>query len=306
LTWQGKNILVTGSSGFIGTHLVNRLILEGSYVIGIDVKPPRNFEIKKTNFKAINFDVSKGIPKISEKLDAIFHLAATAAPNYCISHPNEAFSVNVNGLYNILEFARKNRIPKFIFPSSAQLYGRNPKYLPINEDHPLDSIQNVYTITKKLGEDLCKIFNKNNDMSITILRLFNVFGPLQDLDYFIPTIIKQALENQKIELWSEKPTRDWNYVQNVVDAFLMVGDSLIDGIYNVGSGKETKTSEVAKLVASKYNAQLKFLNKEVSGSLRLQCDFSKINKIFGWSPKIDLKDGVKITLEWYENFFRKK
>ncbi len=143
-------------------------------------------------------------------------------------------------------------------------------------------------------------------MSITILRLFNVFGPFQSKNYFIPTVIDQALRENKVELWSEKPTRDWNYVENTVDALLSAGDSRINEIFNVGSGKEIKVGELGNLISKKLNSKLKFLNKEVGGSLRLQCDYNKIKNLLNWEPKIDFEKGLEQTICWYENEFKKK
>ncbi len=305
MTWKGKKVLVTGASGFIGTHLVRALVAQEAKVIGMDIVKPRD-PIKNSNVENMIVDIVKGIPKIQQKIDVIFHLAAAADPNYCENNSNEAFQVNVNGLFNILTFAKNNNISKIVFPSSAQLYGRNPEYFPIDEKHPIESTQNVYTITKKIGEDLCNYFINDDNMSITILRLFNVFGPFQSKNYFIPTVIDQALRENKVELWSEKPTRDWNYVENTVDALLSAGDSRINEIFNVGSGKEIKVGELGNLISKKLNSKLKFLNKEVGGSLRLQCDYNKIKNLLNWEPKIDFEKGLEQTICWYENEFKKK
>jgi nucleoside-diphosphate-sugar epimerase len=293
---------VTGSSGFIASHLISTLLDKKANVIGIDIKSPKKYQYSKKSFKYIRGNICEKLPTIKD-IDVIFHLAATASPNYCQEHPDEAFKVNVQGVFNMLEYAKQHKIPKFIFTSSAQLYGTNPKYLPIDETHPIVPTQNVYTVTKKLGEDLCNVYSSKK-LSVTILRLFNVFGPEQDFDYFIPTIIKQSIEKKYVELWSEKPTRDWNYVQNTVDALLAAGLSKKSDLFNVGSGIEIKTGKVARFIASKFNAKVKFQNIKVSGSLRLQCNSNKIKRILKWEPKISFDEGLLKTTDWYESFFQ--
>jgi len=297
--WNSKKVLVTGSSGFIGTHLVNHLLSKNADVTALDIKLPNTIE-NNSKFHSIVFDINKDQLPIDSDFDVIFHLAATAAPLYCQEHPEIAFNTNVHGLYNVVNFAAQNNIPKLVFTSSAQLYGRDPQYLPIDEKHTLDPTQNVYTVTKKLGEDICNMFQGKNITSFTIFRLFNVFGPFQNYDYFIPTMIRQAIEKGKIELWSKKPTRDWNYVDNAIEALLKAGESEISNIFNVGGGIEIPTEVLAHKISSKYNADLKFLDKEVSGSLRLQCDYSKIKDVLGWEPKISFEKGLEQTLNWYE------
>lgn len=299
MSWRGKTVLVTGSSGFIGSHLTDRLALEQADVIGFDIVPPK-YASERHNVKHIILDITSGLCTISRKIDVIFHLAAYAVPNLCETNPSEAFKVNVQGTYNMLRFASRNKIPKFVFTSSALLYGRIPIYLPIDEKHPTIPTDNTYCITKKLGEDLCSAFQSNTDLSVTILRLFNTFGPRQDPDYLIPTIIHQAITKKSIELWSDKPTRDFNYIDNTVDALLTVGSSAIGGLYNVGSGKEVKISEITYHIASRLGAQVRFLNKDVIGPLRLCCDNSKICDTFGWKPKTSFSEGIDKTLTWYE------
>jgi nucleoside-diphosphate-sugar epimerase len=301
---QDKTVLVTGSSGFIGSHLVEALAGHGAKVLAVDKQPPRYSSKYQQNINTIILDIARDKPKIQNKIDIVIHLAAYAVPNLCESNPNEAFRVNVQGTHNMLKFAKENKVNKFVFTSSALLYGRMPKYLPIDESHPIDATENTYCVTKKLGEDLCNLFKDGSDISITILRLFNVFGPRQDVDYLIPTIIGQARKGI-IELWSDKPTRDLNYVENTIDAILTVAESSVGGIYNVGSNEEVRVADIAKIIASKYNAELKFLNKDVIGSLRLKCNNQLMQDVFGWRPRIGFGEGLERTLQWYEQHYER-
>lgn len=200
MNWTGKNVLVTGASGFIGTHLIRTLLRENAKVFAVDTLPYLSTNKDKVIFEQV--DLADNPPSFKDEIKTIFHLAAYAVPKNCEENPGEAFRANVQGTFNILKFATQQNSSKFVFTSSALLYGRNPKYLPINEDHPIEPTENVYCMTKKLGEDLCHSFARKRDLSITILRLFNTFGPGQNGDYIIPTIIYQAMrkkENRALE-----------------------------------------------------------------------------------------------------------
>jgi len=300
MSWEGKSVLVTGSSGFIGSHLVDALLQRRARVIALDVASSKYHSTTANNIKILNFDIVSKLPSMEDKIDIIYHLAACAVPQECEKNPKKAFDVNVQGTHNILKFGECCNVKKCVFTSSALLYGREPQYIPIDEKHPVVAIDNTYSITKKLGEDLCNLYSATTDMSVTILRLFNAFGPRQDLDYLIPTIINQALKQGFIELWSDKPTRDFNYVQNTVDALLSVGISDLEGIFNVGSGEEINVGQMAAKIAARFGVELRFQNREVTGSLRLRCDNSKMKNTFGWEPRITFAEGLERTLDWYQ------
>ena len=295
MLWKDRSVLVTGGSGFIGAHLVKELRKAGADVTVIDLLPDKTHTTSGTDF--IEFDITSGVPEVRRRIDMIFHLAAVASPTECEKNPRKAFAVNVQGTYNMLEFAKRNNIKKFVFPSSALLYGKDPRYLPIDEKHPIFPSENVYTITKKLGEDLCQTFRDR--FLINIVRLFNVFGPGQDEEYLIPTIINQAIRDHKIELWSSKPVRDFNYVQNTIEALLLIGASNNEGIYNIGSGKEIRIADISDIIAKKIGAEIKYLEKNVIGSSRLCCDNKLMYDTFGWKPRIDFIDGLHMTIDWY-------
>ena len=304
MSLKGKKVLVTGGLGFIGSHLVNRLLEVGAEVTVVDIVTEKGLQrLGKAKDKIKIFDFDIGDESKFEQLetvDFIFHLAAYAVPNLCDKNPEIAFNANVLGTYNMLRFAVKSNIKKFIFPSSALLYTRIPKYLPIDEKHPLE-ITTVYNITKKLGEDLCKFFIDEFKLPIVYFRLFNSFGPKQDKDYFIPTVILQAWNGNMIEIWNQEPTRDFTYVLDTIDAFMRAAESdFIGGPINIGSGREIKVGEIANQIANRLNAKVKLLNKEVSGPMRLACNNSLAQDKLGWKPKVKFEDALDFTIKWYE------
>jgi nucleoside-diphosphate-sugar epimerase len=306
MSWANKNVLVTGGLGFIGSHLVEKLVSLGANVTAVDIVNENNIsnlEGIKDSVKILNCDVSNlGDVKSLPNFDVIFHLAAFAYPKFCEDNPELAFRTNVDGVFNILNHARKTDVKRFIFTSTAQLYGRYPKYIPIDEQHPIDFSESVYNLTKFYGENLCTLFYEKYGLPVTFFRLFNTFGPRQGPEYFIPTVILQALTKNVVELWSDKPTRDFTYVADTVNALISAAESdHRGGPINIGSGDETRVADIAKHIADKLNAELKFLNKDVIGSMRLCCDNSYARRHINWKPEVAFKDGLNKTIEWYKN-----
>ena len=297
MDWNNKTCLVTGGAGFLGSHLVDKLLGLGARVILLDIVDSGRSE--GGNLSIIKGDVAqKGLVR-NKEIDFIFHLAALAHPKACNENPELAFSSNVTGTMNMLLLARDAGVRKFLFPSTAQLYGRYPKYIPVDEKHEIEYSDNFYNTSKRLGEDLCMVFKEAYGVPIVFFRLFNAFGPRQSNEYLIPTIISQALEKKEIELWNEKPTRDFTFMSDTVMAFIKAAESdFVGGPINIGSGKETRVGDIAKQIAESLGAEIKFLDKEVIGSMRLCCNNSYAKKILGWEPTVSFKDGLDKAIEW--------
>lgn len=306
MEWRNKTCIVTGGAGFIGGHLVDELLRLNAHVILLDSVDSGRQE--QENLSIIKADISKKEEiNINKDVDVIFHLAALAFPKDCNTNPGMAFQFNVTGAMNMLQLAAEKQVQKFVFPSSAQLYGRYPHYLPVDEKHPIEYTDNFYNTTKKIGEDLCTIFYEKYNVPVTFFRLFNSFGPRQATDYLIPTIIMQALEKGVVELWNDKPTRDFTFVDDTVSAFVKAAESpFCGGPINIGSGVETNVGDIARQIAETLNAELKFLNKEVIGSMRMCCDISKAKKILDWEPKVSFKEGLRRTVQSFRESTQKQ
>lgn len=306
MRWEGKRALITGGAGFIGSHLAEELIKMNVDVNVLDVISEANAKnlssLEGYNYIELDTANINDVKKLGTDFDFIFHLGAIAYPNTCELHPELAFQVNAQGTFNILNFALKNNLRKLVFTSSAQLYGKYPIYIPINEDHPINSVESVYNITKKIGEDLCTQFYDKYGLPLLILRFFNSFGPRQSLDYFMPTVITQALKHNVIEIWNEKPTRDFTYVKDTVNSLIKAAEtSYMVGPINIGSGKEINVGQVAKHMAEEMGCELKVLNKDVVGAMRMCCDNSKAKRLLNWEAKVDFREGLKNTIDWYKN-----
>jgi nucleoside-diphosphate-sugar epimerase len=306
MDWKNKNVLVTGGLGFLGSNLVVRLVKLGANVTTVDLvnnKNLLNVSEVKDNIKIVNCDISnvEDVKKL-EKHDIVFHLAAFAYPKFCEENPELAFRTNVDGVFNVLNHALRSGADKFIFPSTAQLYGKYPKYLPIDEQHPTNFSESIYNLTKFYGENLCNLFYEKYGLSTIYFRLFNAFGPKQGPEYFMPTTILQGLIKKSIELWSDKPTRDFTYVDDTVNAFIKAAESdFCGGPINIGSGNEIRVGEIVNRLSQMLGAEVKFLNKDVIGSMRLCCDNTYAKKKIGWKPEVSFDEGLKKTIDWYTN-----
>ncbi len=303
---KDKKVLITGGAGFIGCHLAKRLIDSGADITIADLISKigtTKIDDIKDFIKIIDFDISnkEDYKKLETDFDYIFHLAGLASPSIFEKNPELGFKINVDGTENMLNFAAKTSVKKFIFPSSGVVYGKYPKYLPIDENHPIDISQDKYAQSKKMGEDLCKAFLENNDVPTLVFRLFSIFGPRQAKEYLIPTIILQAIRSRKIEIWNDKPTRDFTYIENLLDEFILGAESdYKGGPLNAGNGVERRISDVVKYVASKFDATVTSLNKEVLGPMRLCSDNSLAKRVLGWKTKISFEEGLDRTIMWFQ------
>jgi dTDP-glucose 4,6-dehydratase len=310
MNWAGKTAIVTGGAGFIGSHLVDGLVAAGANVVVADCIQQigtANIAHLADRVRIVDCDVAaNGAIAALGKADAIFHLAALAVPSACEKNPEIAFRVNVQGTFNVLRHALESGVEKVVFPSTAQLYGRYPKYLPIDEQHPIEISGSVYNATKKIGEELCNLFYEKHGLPVVWLRLFNCFGPRQTPDYLIPTIISQGLSG-RIDLWNERPTRDFTYVGDTAAAFIKAAETRwCGGPINIGSGREVATGDLARQVATGLGSELTFQNREVTGCMRMLCDRRRAAAVLGWEPSVPFEQGLNMTIDWWKSRAAKK
>lgn len=303
MDWAGKKVVVTGAAGFMGSYLCEALVAKGAKVVALDnfsVGSKSNIELLKNDTQIVNCDITKDdIREYIGNSQIVFHLAAMANPRTCKENFDLAFRVNVEGTKNVLEASRECQ--RVIFLSAAATYG-NPSYIPIDEKHPLNG-NDPYAITKIMAEYLCHSYYQNYGVPVVIVRNFNTFGPGQTPAYIIPTLITQALQNKKIEIWNPKPTRDFMYIDNTIDALLGIAESekLIGDVINVGSGDEVQIETLAEKISQMFGGiPIVNLNKDVVGSERLVCDNTKLKKVTGWKLVVPFEDGLQKTCSWFK------
>lgn len=273
-------VLCTGSEGFLGKHVCAQLKDCGHEVVGLDLAPTAN----------IVADITKVLPIM--RMDAVVHLAAMAAPLTCDKYPDLAFNVNVNGTHQVLRWALESGATKFVFSSSAHVYGVSPKYLPTDESHPL-WLQNVYTTTKILGEQLCRLFYENHGLSYTTLRLYNVYGPGQGSGYFIPDMVEKA-QHGHVNLYGGTTTKDWVHCSDVARAFALAVETDYVGEINIGTGVETPLSHVAKIIAADHEATLTLMPNGTH--TKMQADWKRAYRVLEWSPTVTVEEGLRGVL----------
>jgi nucleoside-diphosphate-sugar epimerase len=276
-------IAVTGSSGFIGSRLVEVLGSLGHDIIAIDIQ---------NGIDITNFDM---LSRIGE-FEMIYHLAAKTFVPDSYRKPRDFYHVNVNGTLNILELCRIRKA-KIVF-SSSYIYG-NPQYLPIDESHPIIAF-NPYAQSKIIGENLCTGYNRDFNVPTIIFRPFNIYGPKQNENFLIPEIISQA-RNGEITLKDGEPKRDYIFIDDLVSAYLKCIDlnSKNIEVFNVGSGKSYSVKEIVKIVNDnfKYEIKVNYLNQrrqhEVMNTI---ANTRKIENILKWKSETDIFAGIRSVL----------
>ena len=314
IRWDSKSVLVTGAGGFIASHLTERLIELGAHVkafVRYNSRNDRGLLEMLPRQKLDELDVIAGDLRDSDAVrsavrntDIIFHLGALIAIPYSYIHPRDAVETNVMGTLNVLCATREMDIERIIHTSTSEVYG-TARYVPIDEEHPLQG-QSPYSASKIGADKIAESFYRSFDLPVATIRPFNTFGPRQSARAIIPTIITQALAAERILIGSLNPTRDYTYVDDLVNAFLMIAESkeCLGEIVNIGSNFEISIGDLANKVLTIVGA-----SKEVtldpqrvrptkSEVERLWCDNTKVKRLIGWEPKISLEEGLQKTIQW--------
>ena len=295
--------IVTGGCGFLGSHLVEKLVKDGHNVIVIDnliSGTKKNIQKVKDKITFVNSDINnkKKIKKFFINVDWVFHLAAMADIVPSIQKPLEYFKSNVEGTLNVLELSKKSKkLKKFIYIASSSSYGIPKKY-PTSEKNLIDP-QYPYALTKHMGEELVMHWGKVYKIPVISLRCFNIYGLRSRTSGAYGAVMGVFLA-QKINkkpftiVGSGKQKRDFTYVTDVVDAiYFLVKSKIVQEVYNIGSGKTVSVNYLVKLLG--VNKKI-FLPKRPGEPSITYADITKIKKL-GWKPKVNIKKGITILLE---------
>jgi len=293
-----KNSLVTGGCGFIGSHIVDKLIEIGHNVKVIDDLSAQENEKFYYNDQAKYWkkDISKdNCVDIFKNIDYVFHLAARSRIQPTIGSPNECFEVNVIGTQRVLEWSRLNGIKRVIYSGTSSLYG-NQNPIPFAPNMPSDCL-NPYSMSKWMGEQACKLYSQLYEVPSIVLRYFNVYGPREPIKgEYAPVIglFKRQSKNNKFMTIVAPGTqrRDFTYIEDVVEAnILSMNSSTVDipfNIYNVGTGKNHSIVEIAEMIGGKRDI-IPSRPAEVQETL---ADISETIKDLGWSPQCTLEEKI--------------
>ena len=311
--WHGKSVLVTGAGGFIGSHLVDRLMESGASVTAFVRYNSRNdagfLELlgdRKREIQIVYGDIRDlvAIRHVAKDMEVIFHLAASIGIPYSYLHPDEVMAVNTIGTLNILTAARECGTRRVVVTSTSEVYG-SALYVPIDEKHPKQP-QSPYSASKIAGDAIALSYHLSFELPVVIVRPFNTYGPRQSDRAIIPTIIGQALSRKEIVLGNTAPTRDFTFVGDTVDGFLKAGGSkaVVGHEINLGSGEEISIGELAATIGSLVDREVIVRQAEErtrpakSEVQRLLSNNCKARELLGWQPRTSLKAGLKETVEW--------
>ncbi|MCC5943278.1 MAG: SDR family NAD(P)-dependent oxidoreductase [Balneolaceae bacterium] len=313
-----KKVLITGSDGFIGSHLTERLIEEGFEIRAfvnynslnswgwLDTIDPKKLE----HIEVISGDIRdpNGVRRALENVDEVFHLAALIAIPFSYHSPDSYIDTNVKGTLNVLQAARDLNLDRVLITSTSEVYG-TAKFIPITESHPRQP-QSPYSASKIGADCIAESFYKSFDLPVTIVRPFNTYGPRQSARAVIPTIIMQLLNgSQKIELGDLKPTRDFLFVKDTVEGFVEIAKcaDLIGEDVNIATESEISIGELAQSIINQINDNAEIITDEKrirpdkSEVYRLYGSNAKLKKFTGWNQKYSLQKGLSETIEWFKN-----
>ena len=309
----GKKILITGGTGFIGSHLTERLLELGAKVsVLARMNSTANLGwltlIKHDNLNIIFGDINdlEGVEEAVKGHDIVFHLASIISIPYSYIRVNEVFSTNLNGTLNVLKAAKKNGISRLVYVSSSEVYG-SAIYTPINETHPLQG-QSPYSASKIAAEKAVESFYKSYNLPAVIVRPFNTYGPRQSLRAVIPTIIKQVLWNEIIALGALDTKRDFTYVSDTVSGIISCGKVVgIDGeVINLGAGDTITIGKLVEIILNIKSCKKNIVERQDKFrpiKSEVQCllsDNSKAKLMLDWGPQIQFLEGLSKTISWLE------
>ena len=312
---MANKILITGATGFIGSHLSELCVQQGFRVIAFDRYNPNNDwgwlenSDYKNDMEIVLGDIRDydSVYKTAKGCSSLVHLAALIGIPYSYISPLAYIRTNIEGTYNILEVAKNLSLDQVLVTSTSETYG-TAQYVPIDEKHPLVG-QSPYSATKIAADQLAISYYKSFNMPVKIVSPFNTYGPRQSSRAVIPTIIMQALNGiQKLKLGNLEPTRDLTYVKDTCLGFLEIYNSknLFGEVANIGMNSEISIGDLANKIGQLLGIDLSFeienerirpKNSEVE---RLVCSNTKLLNNTSWSPNYNLKSGLIETINWFK------
>jgi NAD dependent epimerase/dehydratase len=314
-TLQGRRVLVTGAGGFIGSHLVERLVGEGARVRafvryrgdgrwGWLDESPAKAEIDVVAGDLL--DVER-VRRAVDGVEVVFHLGALISIPYSYEAPRSYFKTNIEGTVNVLEAARACGVSRVVHTSTSEVYG-TPERVPITEAHPLKG-QSPYSASKIAADKIAESYFCTWDLPVVVLRPFNTYGPRQSARAVLPTILSQLLSGARmLRLGALTPRRDLTYVGDTVDAFVRAAASpmAVGQTIQLGTGQDVSIEELARLAMRIVGREVPIESDEsrhrpaASEVMCLLSSPERAQQLLGWRPAVDLSEGLRRTAEWVE------
>ena len=311
-----KKVMVTGADGFIGSHLVERLLEEKCNVRAFVFYNSFNScgwldsltQDKKDKLGIFLGDIRdpNGVREAMKGIDVVFHLAALIGIPFSYHSPDSYVDTNIKGTLNILQAARDQNVSKVLIASTSEVYG-TAQYVPIDEKHPKQG-QSPYSAAKIGADFMALSFYRCFNLPVSIVRPFNTYGPRQSARAVIPAIITQLLNGStEIKLGNQRPTRDFVYVKDTVNGFIEIAksDQVTGEEINISTGQEISIGDLAKKIKRIIDSRAKILEDQQrirppkSEVERLLGDNKKVMKLTAWRPQYDLEAGLQETVQWF-------
>ncbi len=316
MNWNGKKVFVTGAGGFIGSHLVERLVKKGARVTAFVRYNSRNDyghlerlpPAAQRRVRVITGDLrdSDSVLEAMRGAEIVFHLGALISIPYSYVNPQGVVETNVMGTYNVLQAARRLKVKRVVHTSTSEVYG-TAREVPISERHPLQA-QSPYSASKIAADKIAESFYCAYEVPVVTVRPFNTYGPRQSARAVIPTIITQALKGGVIRLGSLHPTRDFTFVTDTVEGFIKAAEAsgVAGETINLGTGEEISIGDLVALLSSLMGCKIKVKSDAQrkrprwSEVERLMADSSRARQLLGWAPRVSLRAGLRKTIAWIE------
>ena len=302
---KGKKILVTGGAGFVGSNLVDKLSPDNTVVVLDNLFSGllSNLEKSEDRITFVKGDVlDKALVKdIVAEVDYVFHLAAHVGNIRSIKDPNFDMEVNIGGTLNLLEACRNSNIKRLVYSSSGAIFGE-AKYLPIDEEHPLNP-ESPYAVSKLAAEKYCFAFHKVYGVPTTALRYFNVYGPRQDTSEYanaISIFLSRIREGKPLTVFGDgKQTRDFIFVKDVARANILAAThpSAVGEIFNIATGKENSIKELIDIIkqVSAKESQVIYADSRAGEVKYSRASIEKAQRLLGYNPETNFKEGLLLT-----------
>jgi NAD dependent epimerase/dehydratase len=311
---EGKQILVTGAGGFIGSHLTETMLKAGAKVTAL-VRYNSSSSIgnltfldrdllSQLNIVAGNIEDGDFVMRAMKDQEIVLHLAALIAIPYSYAAPRSYVRANVEGTLNVLEAARRLGTARVVHTSTSEVYGTAQR-TPIDEEHPLQG-QSPYSASKIAADKLAEAYFRSFATPVVTVRPFNTYGPRQSARAFIPTIISQALSQDEIRLGSLTPQRDMTFVADTVDGFIRAATSsgVVGETINFGTGETFSIGDFARRILSLMDCRKPIVHDAVrerppnSEVMKLVSDNQKARALLDWRPETPLDDGLRMTIDF--------
>ncbi|MEK7180372.1 MAG: NAD-dependent epimerase/dehydratase family protein [Patescibacteria group bacterium] len=307
------NTLITGGAGFIGSHLVDRLLREDNKITVIDGHSSHIVVIddfsegkyvnlpKDPRLTVYDADILGDIGHLFKDIDIVFHMAALTRPQWSILYPFETDRVNTGGTIRVLEHSRNHKVKRVVFMSSSSMYGEN--VYPTTEE-VIPNPMCPYALTKSIGEQYCRIFEKLYGLEFNAIRPFNVYGSRMNPKGIYSSAVAKFIEviHKRLPLHitgDGNQARDFIYIDDVIDQMMRMADSTVHGeVFNCGSGTNTSINDLMKIISKLMGVEIKpIYTPPVVEPTQTLSDIRKAEKLLGWKPAISLEEGLRRTIE---------